>query len=226
MELYFEEKGTGQPLIFLHGNGENLHLFDASIEYFKDKYRVIAIDSRGHGKSPWGEEDGPLSIPLMAEDIYKFIIDKDLKNINLVGFSDGGNMALEIAGRLSDRLSNVVVIGANLFADGMKPDAMRYIRKTERICMLLYFLPKRRIQYKHYRLMSHQDPISLEKLHAITTPTLIIVGEHDMIKEEHTELIHNNIKGSKLHVIQGSSHFIPEEKNDELNAILSDAFKQ
>lgn len=224
MNLYYEETGVGQPLIFLHGNGENLHLFDASIAFFKDKYRVIAIDSRGHGKSPWGKEDGPLSIPLMAEDIYRFIIEKDLHDVNLVGFSDGGNLILEIAGRLADRLENIVVIGANLFPDGLKPDVLKYIKKTERQCLMLYFLKKKRIQYKQYRLMSHQDVISLDKLHAIKTPTLIIVGDNDMIKEEHTKLIHDNIKGSRLHVIADSSHFIPEEKNAELNRVLLENF--
>ena len=67
MELYYQEKGAGQPLVLLHGNGEDSTYFKAQIEYFSARYRVIAIDTRGHGRSPRGT--APFTLKQFAEDL-------------------------------------------------------------------------------------------------------------------------------------------------------------
>lgn len=70
-ELYYREKGTGEAFIFLHGNGENGSYFKYQIDYFQRKYRVIALDTRGHGKSPRGDE--PFTIEQFSCDLYDFM---------------------------------------------------------------------------------------------------------------------------------------------------------
>lgn len=81
INLYYQEKGKGEVLVLLHGNSDNSNYFVNQIEYFKNQYRVIAIDTRGHGKSPRG--DMPFTISQFADDlnkeVSKFLVKKDIK---------------------------------------------------------------------------------------------------------------------------------------------------
>ena len=95
MKLYYKEAGKGFPLILLHGNGENGGYFEHQIGYFQDKYRVIALDTRGHGKSPRGEK--PFTIRQFAEDLHDFMDEQEIEKAHILGFSDGGNTALKFA---------------------------------------------------------------------------------------------------------------------------------
>lgn len=74
IDLYYQEKGNKDktPLILLHGNGEDGSYFKNQIDYFSDKYRVIALDTRGHGKSPRGTE--PFTIEQFSCDLYDFMV--------------------------------------------------------------------------------------------------------------------------------------------------------
>ena len=116
--LFYIDIGTGTPLIFLHGNGEDHTIFNASISFFQNKFRVIAIDSRGHGQSTLGNK--PLSIPLLSSDIVDFINLFKLNDVILVGFSDGGNAALEVASTIQDKISKIIVVGSNTKFCGLK----------------------------------------------------------------------------------------------------------
>lgn len=95
IELFYEEMGSGEPLILLHGNGEDHTIFNKIADYFSGKYRVISIDTRGHGESPMGEE--PFSLYQFAEDLNDFMDEHNIEKANILGFSDGGNIALIFA---------------------------------------------------------------------------------------------------------------------------------
>lgn len=95
IQLHYIEKGNGEPFILLHGNGEDGTYFTSQIDYFSKSYRVIAVDTRGHGKSPRG--DAPFSIRQFAEDLYHFMTEKGIESAHILGFSDGGNIALIFA---------------------------------------------------------------------------------------------------------------------------------
>ena len=95
IRLYYEKAGDGEPLILLHGNGEDGTYFKHQMEYFSKDYRVIAIDTRGHGKSPRGEK--PFTIRQFAEDLNGFMEEQGMEKAHLLGFSDGGNIALAFA---------------------------------------------------------------------------------------------------------------------------------
>ena len=103
INLNYLEKGTGFPLILLHGNGESLEYFEHQIAYFSKNYRVIALDTRGHGKSPRGE--APFSIRQFAEDLKGFMDQKEIEKAHILGFSDGGNIALTFALKYPGRRS-------------------------------------------------------------------------------------------------------------------------
>ncbi len=118
MELYYEEKGKGTPLVLLHGNGENHEYFRHQIDCFSEDFRVIAPDTRGHGLSPRG--DGEFSIKRFSEDLLGFLDELRVEKANILGFSDGGNIALRFALDHPERVLKLVLNGANLFPEGVK----------------------------------------------------------------------------------------------------------
>jgi len=218
INLFYTEEGTGTPLIFLHGNGEDYSIFKNSISFFSKKYRVIAIDSRGHGQSDIGNRK--LSIPIMAEDIIEFIKKLELKDVIMIGFSDGGNIVLEVASAIPNTTKKIVIVGANTKYDGLKLWVQIGIRVSYFIFSLLSFIPSYSLKQKQYSIMLHQPEISYQKISSISAETLIIVGENDMIKQLHTEYIQQSIKNSKLLIIPNCNHFPFKNKNFEINNII------
>ena len=105
IELFYEEMGSGEPLILLHGNGEDHTIFNKIADYFSGKYRVISIDTRGHGESPMGEE--PFSLYQFAEDLNDFMDEHNIEKANILGFSDGGNIALIFASEYPEKVSKL-----------------------------------------------------------------------------------------------------------------------
>lgn len=87
IELFYREKGSGEPLVLLHGNGEDGSYFVHQIEHFQSRYRVIALDTRGHGRSPRGS--APFTIRQFALDLYDFLRAHEIPSAVLIGFSDG-----------------------------------------------------------------------------------------------------------------------------------------
>jgi pimeloyl-ACP methyl ester carboxylesterase len=217
MDLYYEECGGGDVIIFLHGNGETHNIFAKSIEHFRKKYKVYAIDSRGHGQSGYA----PMSIPLMALDVIEFIEKKGLSNITLIGFSDGGNIALEVASVLSANISNLVVVGANLYPSGMKLNVRFEVYIVMLLCGLFCFIPSLRKKRLYYKIMAFQPRISEYTLHRIQAKTLVVAGAKDMIKHSHTLEIHKHIYGSEVAIIDGGDHFLFANKNEEINELIA-----
>ena len=97
IELYYQEKGSGEPLILLHGNGENSTYFEKQVDYFQGRYRVIVLDTRGHGKSPRGS--APFTIEQFSCDLYDFMRLHEISKAVILGFSDGANIAMKFAMR-------------------------------------------------------------------------------------------------------------------------------
>lgn len=91
ISLNYIEKDSGEYLILLHVNGEDLTYFNSQIEYFSKYYRVIALDTRGHGKSPRGNM--PFTIEQFASDLKQFMEQKQLSKAHILGFSDVANIA-------------------------------------------------------------------------------------------------------------------------------------
>lgn len=210
IELNYLDTGGKEPLVLLHGNGESLEYFQAQIDFFSKQWRVIAIDTRGHGKSPRGT--APFTLDQFAEDLKIFLDKKGLDKINLLGFSDGGNIAILFALKYPERVTRLVLNGANLDPKGMKRSVLigiyinfiinKIFRKTKNIELL--------------SLMITQPHIPPERLTSLEMPSLVIVGELDMIKEEHSRLIANSLGDGKLCVIRGS-HFIAKENPSAFN---------
>ncbi len=204
--LHFEDRGKGRPLILLHGNGEDGSYFSNQIDYFSKTYRVIAVDTRGHGRSPRGS--APFSIPQFAEDLFCFMEEKGIKKANLLGFSDGGNIALAFALKHPERVENLILNGANLNPKGVKLSVQIPIVAGYYMASLAGVCSRRAGKHAELlRLMVKEPDIRPGELKKLKVRTLVIAGTKDMIRENHTRLIHESIPGAQLVLILGV-HFI------------------
>ena len=213
--LYYTEKGFGTPLVLLHGNGENGEYFKNQIDYFAKKYRVIAVDTRGHGKSPRGNK--PFRLETFADDLKSFLDENNLKRVNLLGFSDGGNIALIFTLKYPDYVNKLAVNGANLFPSGLKAG---FLLPVKLLYGLFYFPArfnkkvKRRLEL--LALMVKEPDILPEQLNDIKCPVLVMAGTRDLIKEKHTRLIAGSVPNSRLCFLKGD-HSIAKTNSLEYN---------
>ena len=215
IEHYYIEKGDGDPFILLHGNGENCEYFKGQINVFAERYHVYAIDTRGHGKTPRG--DKPFTIRQFADDLLCFMNGHRIEKAHLLGFSDGGNIAMVFAMKYPDSVDRLILNGANLNPEGVK-------RSTQIPIEIGYRIAKKFAEKSDYArlnaemlgLMVNDPKVKLEELRAIRAKTLVIAGTNDMILEAHTRMIAESIPGSQLVLIKGN-HFIANKKPEEFN---------
>lgn len=222
---HYIEQGSGEPLILLHGNGEDSGYFEHQMEPFSRFFRVIAIDTRGHGQTPRGEAS--FSIRQFAEDLIGFIDAKGIGKANILGFSDGGNIAMVFALMYPERVNKLILNGANLDASGVKRSIQIPIEIGYRIARLFANKsPEARKNAEMLGLMVNDPNVKPEELSRIQAPTLVIAGDKDMIKESHTRLIAAHIPGSELVIIPGN-HFIANKAPEAFNkAVLQFLLEQ
>lgn len=213
IKLNFIKEGNGEPLVLLHGNGENLGYFEKQIEYFKNYYTVYAIDTRGHGLSPRGE--APFTLSQFSLDLKAFLDSQNLKDIILLGFSDGANIALTFALQNQSYLKALILNGGNLNPRGVK----RSVQLPIEIGYLFAKLFKNHKKRELYSLMVNEPDFKENELSKIYVPTLVIAGSNDMIKQSCTEKISKFINGSALKIIKGD-HFIASKNSDEFNCAV------
>ena len=215
IEHYHIEKGQGEPLILLHGNGENCDYFKGQIDEFARYYHVYALDTRGHGKTPRG--NAPFTIRQFADDLLGFMDSHSIDKAHLLGFSDGGNIAMVFAIKYPDRVNRLVLNGANLNAKGVKPSIQIPIEIGYKFAnMFARKSPEAKQNTEMLGLMVNDPNVQPAELSAIKAKTLVIAGTNDMIKDAHTRLIAQNIPDSKLVLIKGN-HFIANKCSEAFN---------
>lgn len=218
IEHFYIEKGQGNPIILLHGNGENSAYFRGQTDAFAKHYKVFAIDTRGHGKTPRGTM--PFTIRQFADDLLGFMDKHQIEKAHILGFSDGANIAMLFAIRYPDRLDRLILNGANLNPSGVK--------RTIQIPIEIGYKIARKFADKNdsakqnaemLGLMVNDPNVMPEELIGISAKTLVIAGTKDMIKEEHTRLIAASIPNSELVFIRGN-HFIASKRPEEFNRVV------
>lgn len=218
IRLHHIEQGHGQPLLLLHGNGEDSSYFVHQMDAFSKHYRVIAIDTRGHGQSPRG--DKPFSIKQFAEDLHGFMDEMGIEKAVILGFSDGGNIALEFALQHPERVEKLILNGANLFPNGVKSRYQWPIEIGYRIAKLFAKTSeKAKRNAELLGLMVNEPHIAPSALARLTMPVLVVAGTHDMIKESHTRLIHQSLPNAKLEILPGD-HFVANKCPEAFNAAV------
>ena len=168
VSLYYEVIGSGQPLIMLHGNGEDHTIFDKAAAILSEHFTCYLLDSRGHGQSSPVEN---LSYQAMADDVIAFIDALGIQKPILYGFSDGGILGLMVAMKRPDLLSRLIISGANLNPKGVKSSLYVMLK------VITFFKKDPKLL-----LMLREPQIKPEDLKAITVPTLVLGGSKDLIR--------------------------------------------
>ena len=221
---YYMEKGQGAPLILLHGNGESCEYFQGQMDDFARQYHVYAIDTRGHGRTPRGEK--PFTIRQFADDLLCFMDRHHLEKAHLLGFSDGGNIALVFALRYPERVDRLILNGANLNTGGVKRSVQIPIELGYRAARL--FSGKSasaKASAEMLGLMVNDPNIDPEELETVRAKTLVIAGTKDLIRESHTRLIAERIPDCRLVLIPGN-HFIASKHPAEFNRAVLDFLEE
>jgi pimeloyl-ACP methyl ester carboxylesterase len=224
-KMYVEIYGQGKPLLIIHGNGGSINNFIYQIPYFSKKYKVIIADSRAQGKS--ADSGDSLSYEMMADDYAALLDALKLDSAYVIGWSDGGINALLLAIRHPGKVKKLAATGANLV-----PDTTAVRQQIWDMVMPAYEslkvkpakTPEEKNGYKLLRLLVEQPHIPLTDLQKINCPSLIIGGDHDVIKEEHTMLIYKNIPQAYLWILPNSGHSTPVVYKDDFNKTVDRFF--
>ncbi|MBB6130528.1 alpha/beta fold hydrolase [Mucilaginibacter lappiensis] len=225
IKLYTEVYGTGKPLLMIHGNGGSMSSFAKNVPYFAEKYKVIMVDSRAHGKSTDGRDS--LSFEMMADDFAGLLDAMHIDSAYVIGWSDGGINALELAMRHPEKVIKLASTGANLWPDstGIIPAYWKIEQKDyEAKKNTVFKTAKEKNDRKIFLLDWFQPNIKLSALKTIKCPSLIIGGDHDLIPTEHTVLIAQNIPNAYLWIVPNSGHGTLIEHKDEFNKKVDEFF--
>lgn len=230
VHTYYGEQGSGEPLLLLHGGLVDGESFAQQTPAFAERFRVIVPDRRGHGRT--ADVDGPISYAVMADDTIAFMEALGTRPAHLVGWSDGGDVGLLVAIKRPDLVRNLVLMGANFSADGLTREAAETFKPDTPTSIV----PIMHETWKVNAVEPDRFDAVLEKMQKcwfdyaiptadlarITAPTLVMVGDDDITRFEHTIELYDTIPDAQLAVIPGASHLVPLEKPDLVNQLVLD----
>jgi pimeloyl-ACP methyl ester carboxylesterase len=224
-KMYYETYGAGEPLLFIHGNGQSIVSFTNQIPFFAKKYKVIIADSRAQGKSI--DTGDSLSYEMMTDDLNGLLDHLHIDSCYVVGWSDGGINGLLLAIRHPDKVKKLAVTGANLVPDSsaVEPEIFTWAKGLSDSINKLPLSPEVKTDRKLFNLLAHEPNISVAQLQTIKCPVLVIGGDHDVIRPRHTMLIAESIPKSYLWILPNSGHSTPVVYKDLFNEVVSDFLK-
>ncbi len=205
--IYYEEYGYGRPLLLLHGNGGSIANMKGIIPFFSRYYRVIAVDTRGHGKS--ADPADSLSFEMIADDFNALLDSLHTGAADCIGWSDGGIDGLALAMRHPEKIRKLAVTGANIFVDSTALPASsieeaRAFSRQQHAKANLTADEKRQLKYNDLDLYEPRwRPADLQR---VKNPTLVIGGDHDLIPVPHTVLIWQSLPHAWLWIVPNSGH--------------------
>ncbi len=228
LDIYYEVHGTPGPwIIFLHGGMGSALAWGNQISAFDTHNRVLLIESRGHGRSGW--DGAPITYEAMASDVLGVMDVLGIAKADIVGWSDGGIIGLILGIDHADRVNKIVADGANTDPDGVdvsvldKPPYSLPSDRDERIYKSLSPTPDRWQEFSDaINKMWETEPKITGKLGKITVPVLVMVGDHDLIKPDHTKMIADSIPGAKLVIVPDAAHFIVWQQPEAFNSVVKE----
>jgi pimeloyl-ACP methyl ester carboxylesterase len=215
-KIYYAEQGNGPTLVLLHGGGDSgEHSFARQLDIFSEQHRIVAPDQVGQGRTP--DVPGPLTYTGMMEDTAALLRKLKLKHVDVVGFSDGGILALMLAVRHPELVRRLVISGVNIAPEGLNADDLEDLRATQN--------PKpKTIDEKLAHLWAtspSETELSLTMLATIQQPVLVISGDRDAITLEHTLKIFHALPAAELCVLPGTDHATFSGRSEWLNPIIN-----
>lgn len=233
VRTWYEAEGDGDPLLLLHGGFCTNETWGGQRPDFAAKYRVYLPERRGHGHTP--DMAGPFSYQDMADDTVRFLEAVVRGPAHLIGWSDGGVVALLVAIARPDLVRKMVAMGANfrpspeILADPavlehFEPEGPGLAPFREMYAAVSPDGPDHWsvVVGKLVEMFSTQPTISPEDLARIAAPTLVLVGDDDLMTFEHTVALYRAISHSELAVVPGTSHALPLEKPAQVNRVILD----
>lgn len=221
--LYYEVYGTGQPLLLLHGNGASISSFYKQIPELAKSYQVIAVDTRAQGKST-DRTTLPFTCEKFAQDMKLLMDSLQIKQANVVGWSDGGNIGLIMAAKYPTYVSKLVTVGAVMSPEGVEPGLLNQF-KTSMNKAGQTSDNATTTRQRLLTLLVSEPHITDNELESIKVPVLVIAGEKDIVKRKHTQEISDHIKRSKLLILKDATHYAPQEKPVEFNRAVLEFLK-
>lgn len=236
IKMYYEVYGEGHPLLMISGNNGSINNWSNQIPIYSQKYKVIACDSRAQGRSY--DSNLEITYSLMASDYNELLAKLKLDSVFVLGWSDGGIIGLDMAINYPSKVKKLIIGGTNFVHDTTAiypkvidiyskfkstpfeqlPELIRQGYTTlspqpERAKIIFNKLVDLVLKYPNY---------SVSDLVKIKVPTLVIAGDHDLIREEHTIKLFQGIPHAQLFIVPGATHISLLEKPDLLNKIIDD----
>lgn len=214
VKLYYTSTGQGSPVVLLHGGLANSDYWGLQVKALAARHRVITLDSRGHGRS--SRDARPFGYDLMADDVVAVLDQLKIPKADIVGWSDGAILGLDLAQRHPTRVGKVFAFAANSQTSGVKdnvdkdPTFAAYIERAGKEYAKLSPTPKEYDAFVEQisHMWASQPNWSDADLGKIRTPVLIVDGDRDeAIKRDHTEYLAATIPGAGLLILPNASHF-------------------
>jgi pimeloyl-ACP methyl ester carboxylesterase len=214
ISVHYAIYGHGSPVIFLHGGLANTDYWGNQVPAVAAHHMVILMDSRGHGRST--RDARPYGYDLMADDVVALLDYLKIPKADVVGWSDGGILGIDLALRHKDRVGKVFAFAANTVTSGVidgvekNPTFAAYIARAGREYARQSATPG---EYQAFvdqigKMWAEQPNWTDAQLRSIDTPVLVVDGDHDeAIKREHTEYIAATIPHAGLLILPNVSHF-------------------
>lgn len=226
IRTYYELHGKGTPLLLIHGGAGNGLQFSKQVSDFARHHRLIVPDCCDQGRTSCRADT--LTYHEMAEDMIALLDHLGIRRVDVMGWSDGANIGLDLAMNHPDRVNHVVTFGANFSPGGLRepdrtwaanatpeslgtgtrdgwtqlaPDTSRYVEAMTRVLAL-------------WRTQPDWTPTDLGRIRA---KVLVCAGENDVIRLDHTEALAKAIPGAQLWIVPGASHGAMIERPDLVN---------
>jgi pimeloyl-ACP methyl ester carboxylesterase len=217
VSIYYELYGDGPPVLVLHGAGGFLETMHYFISALAPSHTVIAVDSRAQGRST--DSAAPLSYAQMGDDMIKLMDVLQLEHADVVGWSDGGIVGLDMAMKHPERVRRLIAIGANYDVNGVPPKELSPSAIRDVAAEIKPFYDNVAPDPAHFpvlvqkltRMLAHEPHYTIVELGRIRARTLIVAGERDMIRRKHTDSLAHAIPGAQEIIVPGASHFGPLE---------------
>jgi pimeloyl-ACP methyl ester carboxylesterase len=224
LKMYYEVQGAGRPLVLLHGGLCTIEVCLGKIRQpFEKARRTIAIEQQAHGRT--ADIDRPLSVEQMTEDTAALLRQLKIGNADVFGYSMGGSIALGIAVKHPDLVRKLAIFGTAYNNEGMVPGLVDNLKKLKAEEVPKQFYdgyvkvapdPKQwpALVAKIANMLPDAKGFLPEAVRAIKAPTLIMIGDSDIVLPEHAVQVFRLHQHAQLAVLPGASHFAPMERPD------------
>jgi pimeloyl-ACP methyl ester carboxylesterase len=226
VRTYYEAIGAGEPLVLMHGGLCAIETITPLAGLLAERFRVYMPERRATGRTP--DVEGPLTYPIMAEDTIAWMAAVGLSSAHLVGWSDGATVGLRVALERPDLVKRLVLIGEPAGPEGASEEAREMMKLPE--MPRESFPPFLRDLYaaaspdgpdhfdvvlqKEWAMIQGNEGIPVSELKRVESPTLVLLGEHDIITVEHARAMAESLPDGRYVVVPGADHGLPMMQPD------------